>query len=133
MDIGSGWVTNKLEVYVITYKKEGTTYKVVNARKATLPTTGIAEIAGLNEVKLFPNPAGRNGANISFDLTKATYLNINVTDMTGRVVQTIAGKNYGAGVNNVYIPTSMLMSGAYSVNIYSNEGARHDALILNGN
>ncbi|KAA5536414.1 Omp28-related outer membrane protein [Taibaiella lutea] len=131
MDIAQGWVANKLEVYVIIYKKEGTTYKVVNAKKASLPTTGIAEISGLKGVKLFPNPAGRNGANISFDLAKASYLSINVTDMSGRVVQTIKGKDYATGVNNVFIPTSMLMSGAYSINIYGNEGVQHEALIIN--
>jgi len=53
--------------------------------------------------------------------------------MNGRTVQSIQGKEYHAGVNDIYIPTSMLMSGAYSVSIYGKEGVHHEALILNNN
>lgn len=69
---------------------------------------------------VYPNPA-TDAVNVDFDATGADYV-INITDLSGRVISTIALSN-ATGAQKVTLNTESLSSGNYLISIESN-GAR---------
>jgi len=60
----------------------------------------------------YPNPV-RNHTDISYDLATGADVDIEITDMTGRIVMTINEGNKPAGKHNASINTENLESGIY--------------------
>lgn len=69
---------------------------------------------------VYPNPA-TDAVNVDFDATGADYV-INITDLSGRVISTVALSN-ATGAQKVTLNTESLSSGNYLISIESN-GAR---------
>lgn len=76
---------------------------------------------GLGNPKVYPNPA-KEIANIAFTLDKGADISLNVMDATGRVVYSVKEK-MNAGAQHMFIPTSKLTAGVYSVIVSSEEGS----------
>jgi hypothetical protein len=77
----------------------------------------IFEITNIvTEAKIYPNPMNGNGV-ISFDLPTTSELTINLYDVTGKMISTLAKGSFETGVNNVAINASTLENGIYLVAI----------------
>ena len=77
----------------------------------------ISEITTIvTEAKIYPNPMNGNGV-ISFDLPTTSELTINLFDVTGKMISTLAKGSFETGVNNVAINASTLENGIYLVAI----------------
>ena len=83
--------------------------------------TSITEKEGdLKNVIIFPNPAIEN-VTIAFDLLESKSVEINVCDVLGRVVKSIAKQTVPSGLNNLSIPVNNLSKGIYFIKINVDE------------
>ena len=121
VNLDPSWVKNNLKYYVALYKKSGSVYEIVNIEEAKAGTIGtptsMQSIAGLENASLYPNPVTEGDARLTISLKQAATLNVNVTDVNGRVVYVSNGIHFNAGNNNVTIPTQNLSNGVYTVNL----------------
>ncbi len=62
----------------------GSKYEFVNAALSGGGGTAINELANVENVLMFPNPANTHGVTVSFNAKKAMDLSVNVTDVIGR-------------------------------------------------
>jgi hypothetical protein len=77
----------------------------------------------------FPNPFNPS-TTIKFTLPKETQLKINVYNMIGELVQTLAEGTYEAGFHKVSLNASNLPSGAYIYRIESSEFVQVKKMVL---
>lgn len=88
--------------------------------------TGIEEQGFLNGVKMttYPNPAvSADVITVQYGLENAAEkVTINVYDMNGRIVHTIAEGDKVSGLHNVVIPAGTLSAGSYIYSIEANGG-----------
>lgn len=82
-------------------------------------TTGINNNLS-NDVSLFPNPCEEN-FNIKLDSKRAEVLTITITDLSGRVINTIS-TDVQKGFNTINTDVSNLVTGVYFVSIISESG-----------
>jgi Tol biopolymer transport system component len=73
------------------------------------------EVANTVGMNVYPNPANSN-ATVSFSLNNEADVNINVTDLSGKVVYTNALGTVN-GTQSVNVNTDALNSGVYMVNV----------------
>jgi PKD repeat protein len=85
---------------------------------------GINEAVEFADIKLYPNPAD-NEVNLSFGLAAAQDVTIEITDLTGKVVQ-LNHINANEGNNLVMMNTSEFAQGSYFLNI--NAGNKRSTL-----
>jgi 1,4-alpha-glucan branching enzyme len=79
---------------------------------------------GLNNAFIFPNPASTETTNLVLDFSTNTELNVEVLDISGKVVQQIFNGAANSGVSTYEIPTYTLANGYYMVQIKSNLGSK---------
>lgn len=112
------WDKTKFKVYTVIWKKNGSKYEFVNASKNEPGGTAIQNIAGVEEISVFPNPAARF-ATLSIKATAAQAFDIQVSDMSGRLVYRKDNNKLSAGDNNFTLPLEGLNAGMYNVTILS--------------
>lgn len=83
----------------------------------------------LNGVSIFPNPATEK-ATVEFNLANASNVSVEVTDITGKVVETVSLSNVAAGANKADLNTAGYASGMYSVVIKSNDASVTRKLVV---
>jgi ELWxxDGT repeat protein len=88
--------------------------------KYNYKSVGVANTSIDNAVIVYPNPAETN-ATVQVTLSAATELQIQLTDVTGRVLYNNT-QNLHAGTQKINIPVSALASGNYIYHIYSTSG-----------
>ena len=118
---------------VHTYASNGT-YKVVlttsngvsTAKDSTniiISVVGVANTKLMNQLVLYPNPVNSN-ATLAFNLMQSAKLSVNVLDINGRTIATIAeNANFNAGVQNWTIDASAFEAGVYMIRISNKETA----------
>ena len=89
--------------------------------------TGLSNIFVANNISLYPNPTANNSV-LSFNNMKSSILNIYVSDLTGKVVKSIANSNFNKGENKIAFSVNDLASGLYLINI--NNGVNTQQLKL---
>ncbi|MDQ3051865.1 MAG: M43 family zinc metalloprotease [Bacteroidota bacterium] len=82
-------------------------------------TVGIQDVEFLATVSVYPNPASGSSV-ISFNLSEPSQMQIEVTDITGRVVEVVERKKLNAGEYQ-YAFGNGLSEGVYFVRFQSNE------------
>ena len=93
---------------------------------------GTATAPGTVQVAVFPNPAGASGSSVSFQLERPGPVTVALLDETGRLLRTVVrDKPYPAGPQQLPLPLSGLSPGLYLVRLQSNEGTRHEKLVIN--
>ena len=76
----------------------------------------------LSEVEVAPNPITSGQSQLRFNLQKATRLQIELLDLTGKQVLDLgSGKVFASGQHQIEIPTASLTSGEYLISIKTNE------------
>ena len=83
--------------------------------------------AGVNNLVVYPNPANST-ATVKVDLNDATSMGIDVIDMAGRTVYSIAPSQKAAGVTEVNIPVGNLAAGIYNVRVQTANGTATERL-----
>ncbi len=81
------------------------------------------EPSALKEIALFPNPV-TNQAEVQFELSEAAPLQLEVRDLTGKVVLPKASATFSAGRHNWDILTTQLPAGIYTVFLHANDGVK---------
>ena len=82
-------------------------------------TVGIKDVEFLATVSVYPNPAKGN-SNISFSLSEPTLMQIEITDIAGRIVEVVENSKLSAGQYQ-YSFGRNLSEGVYFVRFQSNE------------
>lgn len=120
-DQPSTWDKTILVPFAVIYKVNGGSHEYVNGARHYDFETSISNIASVNNLAIFPNPATTQ-ATVSFDSDKATEATILVTDAVGKVVHNSGAINVTAGRYFYNIETSNIGSGLYNVTIKTQDG-----------
>lgn len=89
--------------------------------KSASALTGVENVINQNSVSLYPNPTN-GAATLAFNIVKAGNVNVQVVDLTGRVVATVANETMTTGARKITINTDNLASGVYNVQVQTEEG-----------
>jgi hypothetical protein len=81
--------------------------------------------------KLTPNPVGSDGTELHLNLPFEGYLNVEIRDMSGRLIKKLYESDQKVWTGNFILPvkTTDLINGIYTVNIMFNEQAKSLKLI----
>ena len=115
------------QVYVVTSGSANYTVQVSNgycsatSAPQLITVNGIPDISQSLSTKIYPNPASQQ-VTISYTLSKEEELEINLTDMTGRVVAHLYTGSQHTGVYDITTDLSLLSGGIYFVQFRSPEG-----------
>lgn len=88
----------------------------------------VEEIAGINNLKMYPNPA-KNNLNIEFNSTSSQTVNIDIFNNLGQLVYT-SRENVNAGRNIINMNISTLTPGIYTIKISDNKTNMVNKLII---
>ncbi len=84
---GKDWDSQKLVIYNIIWKKEGSRYRYINGSKTRLvPATNISRTGAVSGFRMYPNPC-RDRLFVRDLPPGAPSLQYTITDLSGRVVQ----------------------------------------------
>ena len=95
----------------------------------------ISGIAGVNDEEtitsvLYPNPATQS-ATLELNLPSSNEIDLDISDLSGRVLRTQNCGRLASGVNSIAINTSALSSGSYFVTARGNNYSKTFKLIIN--
>jgi galactose mutarotase-like enzyme len=93
------------------------TFNLKAVRKKAI---GVLENDFLNTINLYPNPTLGNST-LSFELNQKENIQITLLDVQGRNVTTLPYMDFSSGKHEVEIPSSVLQSGIYFVQINAGE------------
>ncbi len=93
------------------------------------PSLGIENQDLFSGVSIFPNPA-KDKATVEFNLATSSSVSVEVTDITGKVVESVSLTNVAAGNNSTTVNVAGLSTGVYSVAIKSNDSKVTRKLIV---
>jgi hypothetical protein len=103
--------------YVQTPWSGTTAQRVALAQLAPSPTLNIAP--NLSVASAYPNPS-TGLTTLRFELATKANLTVQIRDVLGRSVATIAAKDYPAGVSEIkWQPTAAVVPGQYIASVYS--------------
>ena len=92
--------------------------------------TSTNEIAGINAISIFPNPANSaRSTNIEFESEVATKLSINIVSLSGKVVADWIS-NVQIGDNMIPVNTEDLAAGTYIITLSTESGRSSQKLIV---
>jgi hypothetical protein len=89
----------------------------------------VKEYANNNSIGIFPNPA-KDYAVIGLKLENNTFVEISITDITGKIVYTNKADEVFAGTSEMTINTSEFATGTYNVLVKTNGGLFKEKLIV---
>lgn len=122
--ITSYWVPKNLRMVVmlIDNNPNNATYgQVLNSVNTAWPL-GVANVsAGIEGVRLFPNPANQE-AYLGFSLKQSSNVQVQVYDELGRMVYNSPAQNMGSGNQQITINTSNFAAGVYNVKLQTENG-----------
>lgn len=84
-------------------------------------TLGVNELDNTIALNVYPNPA-KDQVNVSFALNNGSDVQVEVIDITGKVVAAVNNSNLTAGSQNISVNTSDFAAGSYTVIVKHNEG-----------
>lgn len=113
-----GWVSANMHAVVMLIRNSDG--QVLNTQSTTVPLGVTNVTAGINAVRLFPNPANEQST-LTFSLQESSNVQITVTDVVGRTVYT-AAQQMAAGNQQLTIPTANLTPGLYNVKLQTAKG-----------
>ncbi|MGN6569330.1 MAG: Omp28-related outer membrane protein [Flavipsychrobacter sp.] len=116
--LADGWVSSNMHAIVMLIRNSDG--QVLNTQSTTVPLGVTNVTAGINAVRLFPNPATEQST-LTFGLQESSNVQITVTDVVGRTVYT-AAQQMSAGNQQVTIPTANLTPGLYNVKLQTAKG-----------
>ncbi len=91
-------------------------------------SASIENISG-SELKISPNPIA-NSTSISFSLNQSENISLNIFDINGRLVETLADKIFEAGEHQTLFNAENFNSGIYFLKMQAGEFSRTEKLII---
>ncbi len=86
---------------------------------------------GVAALKVFPNPSNQGQeVAVNFELNNNAKVNVELTDINGRVLNVQSFENMNRGINEVRFATSELAAGMYVVSVKSNIGTQTSKFII---
>jgi len=85
-------------------------------------TIGLNELSNVSALNIFPNPA-TDAVNVSFNLTDASDVTVEVLDITGKAIETVVEAANVTGMQESSVNTTDYAAGVYMINITTNEGS----------
>ncbi len=89
---------------------------------ATSSGSGVAAVSQVNDVSVYPNPAG-NQFNVSIDMKNDATITFKLTDVTGKQLYASQPHDCKAGVSLITVPFKEYAAGIYQYTVYSSNGA----------
>lgn len=123
------WDKTKFKVYTVIWKKNGAKYEFINASENEPTPNGIASIAHVEGLSIFPNPAV-DKATLSITAATAMDISIQVTDISGRKVYVSENNKVVKGNNNFELPIARFNNGMYNVTVTSKDGKMNQRLVI---
>lgn len=111
----------------IVWKQGGFTINVISP-ESTLSIN--EEAVNTSELSLYPNPVNEI-LNIKFNLIKESKVELYVTDITGKVVVTIANKENQIGIQKYLWNTGGFQNGVYFLNIKTGSSIQTNKILIN--
>jgi hypothetical protein len=111
-------------LYTITYDTTSTGVSYVSSAVyyKTGPPLGLNNsVVNGNSLAVYPNPVS-DVINVNFSLTASDDATITLTDLMGRIVNTLTYNKLNSGLNKASIPTSTLPPGIYLLRLQSSSG-----------
>jgi hypothetical protein len=103
---------------------------VLNTNNIKLTNVSVKEATvGVNSIDVYPNPA-TDVVTTKFSLTEQSNVAIEIVDMLGKVVKTVANKSLTAGTYEVPTNVAELASGIYLVKITTDNGSITERLSI---
>jgi len=90
----------------------------------------IEELALFNELLVVPNPTNGN-AKLVLNLIETTNLDINLFDLNGRVVSTVANREFTVGGHSLTLDLESLSSGIYIAKVVSKNNVSSIKIVVN--
>ncbi len=97
------------------------TKEVHQATYAIQSNVGVLEVTKESQFDIFPNPA-TNNANIDFELTAASHVEISVLNTSGQEVSAMNAGNLNVGNNTVNVSLEGLSQGIYYIQLKTDFG-----------
>lgn len=128
------------KVYVFDVKKKPSNNvqkKEVKPQKAPIEQTASkqanenlpASIEHISTLRNYPNPFSTT-TTIAFELTETTHVNVQVMDITGKLVRILANETLNSGEHKVAFDRDNLASGTYLINVVTDaQSVTHKAVI----
>jgi thiol-disulfide isomerase/thioredoxin len=130
--LNSSWKTSKMKAILLFINStDGTVLNSENVVLGNTAGTAIQEVAslGINTIDVYPNPA-TDVVTTKFSLTEQSNVAIEIVDMLGKVVKTVANKSLTAGTYEVPTNVAELASGIYLVKITTDNGSITERLSI---
>lgn len=83
---------------------------------------GLEELSNVSALNVFPNPA-IDEVNVSFNVTDASDIKVEVLDMTGKTIETVVDAANVTGMQDASVNIAGYAAGMYMINITTNEGS----------
>lgn len=90
---------------------------------------GVSEVTGIEGLSLYPNPA-QQSTTLLFTLKHAQTVSVELLDITGKTIATIANNEMAAGNQQVNINTSKLAAGFYFCKVQTQESEQLIKLVI---
>jgi hypothetical protein len=87
-------------------------FPVIDITSSAAGINNYVSHGGLSLYAAYPNPTNST-VNINFSLNTASKVDVEVYDVTGKIVKTISNNNLAAGANSITIDASTLEAGSY--------------------
>ena len=122
--LDASWNTaNMKAVLMLINAANGTVLNTENVVLGGTAGTAVNEVAAaVNQFEVYPNPATEI-VNAKFTLTDASSVTVELLDLTGKTVKTIANQDMTVGTHQVPVNVSSLAAGVYMVKITTDKGS----------
>lgn len=90
----------------------------------------VKELTSVSAFKMFPNPVSER-MTVNFNLTEANFLQVEVYNTLGQLVQTLASDNFGAGQHTLEVNATNLSQGVYFVRMRNGERELNRRFVVN--
>jgi hypothetical protein len=105
-------------------------YVIIDELTYSSSSTGIDEDQSQTGIRqVYPNPA-KELINFQYQVTDPSFVQVSVTDLTGRVVYNCFSGEQGIGVYKIYIPTGQLSKGIYNIILGTKNGSFSEKVVI---
>lgn len=124
------WSMTNLNYEYVVFVQDTISNDILNSGSAqTSISVGLVELKKDSKIGVYPNPA-KDFAVVGVKLEKESKIDIQIYDVTGRVVYSNKNAQVMAGQNEIRINTSEFATGTYNIVVNTNEGTFKEKLIV---
>ncbi len=99
-------------------------------KTVTVIASSVTEVSkAINQLMVYPNPTSDN-VTVAFDLGKANDVQIDLVDITGKVIRTTNSMRFASGMNEITLNTADINQGIYFVKVSTQESSKTTRLVI---